>query len=256
MRRRTFFGIAAAAAPAFAASAVDVKSIKNRGSRKVEIAYKSPHPAPNGLQATREGLWILDDRTVDGRNYVSLVNFADGKVIREFQVPGLASPSGMTVDAEDSIWINSTHSSLIFRCNSQDGTILAKYTCPGSGATASTSSSMTGAQTTRSWTGSALSVRTACPERTRHGPSHDPPLLPRLPAALHPPRRISRCVSRMRSAAPSLEPAGHRWVQALRARGRSPAAATGRRRSHPRSRAGSSAVSGPHVRTLRPAAPT
>src|SRR5947208_13597253 len=99
MRRRSFFGIAAAAAPAFAASAVDVKSIKNRGSKKVEIAYKSPHPAPNGLQATREGLWVLDDRTVDGRNYVSLVSFADGKGIREVQLWGLSSPSVMTVEA-------------------------------------------------------------------------------------------------------------------------------------------------------------
>src|SRR2546430_12687501 len=45
-----------------------------------------------------------------------------------------SSDLGMTVDAEDSIWINSTHSSLMFRCNSKEGAILAKYTCPGLGA--------------------------------------------------------------------------------------------------------------------------
>ena len=133
IKRRTFFGMAAAGMPAMAASVVDVGSVKNRGTKKVEIAYKSPHAAPNGLQATRDGLWVVDDRSTDGLNYVSLVNFADGKVLREFQVAGLNQPSGMTVDAAGTIWINSTHSSLIFNCSAADGKILAKYSCPGSG---------------------------------------------------------------------------------------------------------------------------
>ena len=133
MRRREFFGVAAAL-PAFAAVPIDVRSIKSRGTKKVDIAYKSPHAAPNGLQQTAQGLWVVDDRTVDGKNHVSLINYADGKVIREFQVPGLSAPSGMTVDNKDTLWINSTHSGLIFNCNSQDGTILAKYTSPGIGA--------------------------------------------------------------------------------------------------------------------------
>jgi streptogramin lyase len=132
MKRRTFFGVAAAAVPAFAAPPIDVKSIKSR-AKKVDIAYKSPHTAPNGLQATKDGLWVVDQVITDGLNYVSLVNFADGKVIREFQVPGLSAPSGMTVDADDAVWINSTHSGLIFKCNSQDGKILAKYSSPGAG---------------------------------------------------------------------------------------------------------------------------
>jgi sugar lactone lactonase YvrE len=132
MRRRELFGLAASAVPALAAP-MDVKSIQSRGSKKVEIAYKSPHTTPNGLQATPEGLWIVDDRTTDGLNYVSLVNFADGKVIREFQVAGLSAPSGMTVDANGTLWINSTHSGLIFNCSSQDGKVLAKYASPGTG---------------------------------------------------------------------------------------------------------------------------
>src|SRR6185503_5462266 len=109
MKRRTFFGLAAAGLPAMAATAVDVRSIKSRGTKKVEIAYKSPHPAPNGLQSTPDGLWVVDDRTTDGKNWVSLINFSDGKVIREFEVPGLSAPSGMTVDAAGTLWINSTH---------------------------------------------------------------------------------------------------------------------------------------------------
>jgi len=74
---------------------IDVASIKSRGTKKVEIVYKSPHPTPNGLQATRDGLWVIDQGK---ENWVSLINFADGKLIREFQVPGLAGASGITVD--------------------------------------------------------------------------------------------------------------------------------------------------------------
>jgi sugar lactone lactonase YvrE len=121
--------------PAVAAVPIDAKAIKSRGVKKVEIVYKSPHTAPNGLQATREGLWIADDRTVDGKNWISLVSYADGKVIHEFQVSGMNNPSGMTVDGQGSIWINSTHSGsgLIFNCSADDGKVLAKYNCPGAG---------------------------------------------------------------------------------------------------------------------------
>ena len=131
MRRREFFGAMAAPAvvPAVA-KAFDVASIRSRGTKKVEIAYQSPHPLPNGLQATSEGLWVVDQ----GKdNWVSLINFADGKLIREFQVPGLAGASGLTVDAEGVIWINDTHNSLIVTCDAKDGKVLGKYWCPGAG---------------------------------------------------------------------------------------------------------------------------
>ena len=131
-RDKGFYGVAKAATPV-ATAPIDVKSIKSRGSRKVEIVYKSPHTAPNGLQATKEGLWIVDDRTVNGANYVSLINFSDGKIVREFTVSGLSAPSGMTVDANNALWINSTHSGLIFNCSSEDGKVLAKYASPGNG---------------------------------------------------------------------------------------------------------------------------
>jgi hypothetical protein len=127
MRRRQF--LSAVAAPAVA-KALDITAIKSRGTKKVEIAYKSPHPTPNGLQATPEGLWIVDQ----GKdNRVSLVNFADGRLIREFQVPGLAGASGLTVAPDGVMWINDTHNSLIVTCDSKDGRILGKYWCPGAG---------------------------------------------------------------------------------------------------------------------------
>ena len=78
MKRRNFLGVAVAL-PAMAAGPLDLKSIKSRGPKKVEIAYKSPQPTPNGLQTTKEGLWIVDE-TSGPTHWVSLVNFADGKV--------------------------------------------------------------------------------------------------------------------------------------------------------------------------------
>jgi sugar lactone lactonase YvrE len=134
MKRRSFLSLVAAM-PTMTAAPIDVAAIKSRGTKKVEIVYKSPHTTPNGLQATRGGMWVADDRTVDGKNWISLVNYSDGKVIREFQVAGLNNPSGMTVDGQGVLWINSTHSGsgLIFNCSADDGKILAKYNCPGSG---------------------------------------------------------------------------------------------------------------------------
>jgi streptogramin lyase len=129
MKRRNFITLAAVA-PATAALRIDVASVPTRKIGKIDIVYKSPHSAPNGLQATPEGLWVLDQQP---SNYVSLVNYADGKVIREFQVAGLAGASGITVDAGNAIWINDTHNSLIVSCDAQDGKILAKYWCPGAG---------------------------------------------------------------------------------------------------------------------------
>ena len=100
IRRREFFGLAAAV-PAAAAS-INIAGIKSRGTKKVEIVYKSPHTKPNGLQATREGLWILDQGNT---NFVSLVNFADGKVIREFQ-PDINGASGVTVHWFDDVLLH------------------------------------------------------------------------------------------------------------------------------------------------------
>jgi hypothetical protein len=114
------------------AAPIDPASIKSRGPKKVEIAYKSAHSKPNGLQATPEGLWQLDESR---DNFVSLTNFADGKVLREFQAVGANGPSGLTVDGNDVMWINSSDNSMIFACNHREGKITAKYWAPGAGRT-------------------------------------------------------------------------------------------------------------------------
>lgn len=97
---------------------------------KVETAFKSPGPQPNGLQATADGLWILDQK--DNRAY--LVDYDHGKVLRALDTDSKAG-SGITFDGE-TIWIASTYSREIIRSNATTGKTLAKYPSPGSGVVA------------------------------------------------------------------------------------------------------------------------
>src|SRR5580658_7268029 len=105
MRRREFFGLAAAAAalPASAAR-IDIGGIKSRGNKKPEIVYKSPYSKPNGLQATPEGLWVQDQGA--SPEHVTLINYADGKIIRDFTAD-IVGASGVTVDADGVMWLTS-----------------------------------------------------------------------------------------------------------------------------------------------------
>ena len=84
---------------------------KNVSTRQVAVktVFKSPGPKPNGLQATRDGLWILDQ----GDNRAYLVDYQDGKVLRALDTDSKAG-SGITYDGE-AIWIASTYSREIIR---------------------------------------------------------------------------------------------------------------------------------------------
>lgn len=127
MKRRTFFGVAAAA-PAFASiTPRNLDKVKVRTAGKVETVFKSPGPKPNGLQATQDGLWILDQ----GNNNASLVSYKDGKVIREFATASDRG-SGITFDGE-ALWIGSTYNREIVRCDAKTGKTLARYFTPGAG---------------------------------------------------------------------------------------------------------------------------
>jgi sugar lactone lactonase YvrE len=131
MKRRNFLALAATAVTtrgAFAADAA-LRNVKSRPTPKWEIAYKSPHAKPNGLDIQPDGLWVLDQGT---ENWMSLVNPANGKVIREFQADVVAA-SGLTIDDDNVMWIASTHNSLIVSCSPQNGRTIAKYWTPGAG---------------------------------------------------------------------------------------------------------------------------
>lgn len=94
---------------------------------KVETAFKSPGPKPNGLQATDAGLWILDQ----GDNRAYLVSYEDGKVLRSLDTDSKAG-SGITFDGE-ALWLASTYSREIIRADAKTGKTLAKYPTPGAG---------------------------------------------------------------------------------------------------------------------------
>jgi len=127
MKRRTFFGVAAAAPALASITPRNLDKIKVRTAGKVETVFKSPGPKPNGLQATQDGLWILDQ----GDNKAYLVSYKDGKLIRDFAT-GSDRGSGITFDGE-ALWIGSTYNREIVRSDAKTGKTLARYFTPGAG---------------------------------------------------------------------------------------------------------------------------
>jgi hypothetical protein len=119
IRRREFLALALAA-PAWA------KDVTTR-QVKVETVFKTPGPKPNGLQATSDGLWILDQ----GDNRAYLVAYKDGKVLRQLDTDSKAG-SGITYDGE-ALWLASTYSREVIRADARTGKTLAKYDTPGAG---------------------------------------------------------------------------------------------------------------------------
>ena len=94
---------------------------------RVQRAFHTPESTPNGLQATSEGLWILDQ----GTNRVALVRYEDGSVIRQFDTE-TDRGSGITFDGT-ALWIASTYNRLLVRVDAQTGKTLKKFDSPGSG---------------------------------------------------------------------------------------------------------------------------
>lgn len=124
MKRRHFLAISAA--PALAAGGVEKLPVRITG--KPTIAFKSPGPHPNGLQATPEGLWIID-QSEGSKAY--LVGYDDGRVLRSFETETDKS-SGITFDGH-SLWIGSTYSREIVRVDAMTGKTLERHFTPGAG---------------------------------------------------------------------------------------------------------------------------
>jgi hypothetical protein len=134
LQRRHFLAAAAAAAPlpAFAQNAHPTclpgyAGIKTRAAAKIEILYKTKHGQPNGLAlADNPGqMWIVDQ---GAEHWISLIDIKSGDTLREFQAD-VVGPSGLVQDGE-TMWITSTHNSLIVHCDLHGKTI-AKYVTPG-----------------------------------------------------------------------------------------------------------------------------
>jgi streptogramin lyase len=135
--RRAFFRFAGSASAASLGSTAQtaeasicnppsISSVPIRKTGPVEIAFKSPGPQPNGLQATKEGLWIID-QSAGSRAY--LVDYTDGRVIRSFDTDTVR-PSGITFDGE-ALWIGSTFSYENVRCSATTGSVIERRPTPG-----------------------------------------------------------------------------------------------------------------------------
>lgn len=94
---------------------------------RVVRAFSTPGRQPNGLQATRAGLWVLDQ----GTNRVALLAFGDGRVIREFATE-TDRGSGITFDGE-ALWIASTYDRKLVRVDANTGKTLKQLDTPGAG---------------------------------------------------------------------------------------------------------------------------
>ena len=127
MQRREFLALAAAPA-VIAAPTLNLDRIPSRKVGKVEIVFKSPGPQPNGLQATKDGLWIIDQ---GAGNRAYLVSYEDGKVLRSFETETDKS-SGITYDGE-ALWIGSTYSREIVRTSALTGKAIERHFTPGAG---------------------------------------------------------------------------------------------------------------------------
>jgi sugar lactone lactonase YvrE len=130
MRRRDFLTLTAAAAPLGNAATIDLKAVKVRKTGKVETVFDAPglNPKPNGLQATDQGLWIIDQGS-GSKAY--LVDYDHGKTMREFETQTTAS-SGITFDGA-ALWIASTYSREIVKTDALSGKALERRFTPGAG---------------------------------------------------------------------------------------------------------------------------
>ena len=120
-------GLALAGIPVRAAGAAAELRFPTIVAPRADRAFGTPGHNPNGLQATREGLWILDQ----GTNRVALVRYADGGIIREFATQ-TDRGSGITFDGA-SLWIASTYNRLLVKVDARTGKTLKEFPTPGAG---------------------------------------------------------------------------------------------------------------------------
>ena len=129
MNRREMVAFAAAtAAGAIASPRFDPARVRVRKTGKVQIVFDSPVPAPNGLQATQDGWWIIDQ---GAGSRACLASYETGKALRSFETE-TDRPSGITFDGE-ALWIGSTYSREIVRCSAANGKTIERRFTPGAG---------------------------------------------------------------------------------------------------------------------------
>ena len=97
-------------------------------STRVEpnVKWQSPGQQPNGLQATSDGLWLIDQ--IDP-NDIYLLSYDDGRVVRKIPTRALHS-SGITVDTDGHVWVASTFTYELICFDSETGEELKAFPTP------------------------------------------------------------------------------------------------------------------------------
>jgi hypothetical protein len=90
-----------------------------------KFRWYTPGPQPNGLQATDEGVWVIDQK--DLKCY--LLDWSDGRTLAEFPTATNHS-SGITWDGEG-LWVASTYPPIELFRYSRDGKELRRLPTPG-----------------------------------------------------------------------------------------------------------------------------
>lgn len=90
--------------------------------------WHTPSPQPNGLQATPEGLWVIDQHDL----YVYLLDWRDGSLLRRFPTATHHS-SGITWDGEN-LWVASTFTPIALFQYAPNGVELRRLPTPGASA--------------------------------------------------------------------------------------------------------------------------
>lgn len=96
----------------------------------IEITHEfnAPGPQPNGMQATADGIWFLDQKT----NQAALASYA-GETLKTLDT---ASDRGSGITAAGSeLWLASTYDSKILRMDPETGATLERFDTPGAVAT-------------------------------------------------------------------------------------------------------------------------
>jgi streptogramin lyase len=91
-----------------------------------KVLWKTPGNQPNGLQATPEGLWVIDQ--IDP-NHIYLLSY-EGELLRDLGECRARHSSGITLDPKGSIWVASTFTYEMILFDRETGKELAAFPTP------------------------------------------------------------------------------------------------------------------------------
>ncbi len=97
-------------------------------STKVDPCFKwnTPGRQPNGLQASPDGLWVIDQ--IDP-NDIYLLSYDDGRELNKIKTRALHS-SGITIDPQGNVWVASTFTFELICFDQKTGKELVAYPTP------------------------------------------------------------------------------------------------------------------------------